>query len=48
MYKLTIEKAAYKYFNRLDRPTAKRIRDAIDNIANDPFIGESLTNHEAK
>lgn len=46
-YKLEIEKEALKYLTRLDRPTAKRIRNAIDAIQQDPFIGERLINHEA-
>ena len=48
MYSLIIEKQALKYIKRLDRPSAKRIRDAIDQIAQDPYIGELLTNHTAQ
>ena len=47
MYNVTIKKEALKYIQKLDRPTVKRIRDAIDKIAEDPSIGELLTNHEA-
>ena len=45
MYTVRIEKQALKYINKLDRPTAKRIRDAIDLIEKDPRIGKQLTNH---
>jgi mRNA interferase RelE/StbE len=45
MYSVRIEKQALKYINRLDRPTVKRIRDAIDLIAGDPHIGKPLTEH---
>jgi mRNA interferase RelE/StbE len=48
MYHLQVEKSAIKYIEKLDRPTAKRIRDAIDQIAADPFSGELLTNHDAQ
>ncbi|MBC7509792.1 MAG: type II toxin-antitoxin system RelE/ParE family toxin [Ferruginibacter sp.] len=48
MYDITIAKKAEKYILRLDRPTAKRIRDAIDVIAADPTSGEALTNHESE
>ncbi len=48
MYSVVIEKQALKYINKLDRPNAKRIRDAIDLIAEDPSIGEPLTNHSAQ
>jgi mRNA interferase RelE/StbE len=47
MYSVDIKKSALKYINKLDRPAAKRIRDAIDLIAADPTIGELLTNHIA-
>ena len=47
MYNITIEKPALKYISRLDRITAKRIRNAIDAIEADPAIGKQLTNHEA-
>jgi mRNA interferase RelE/StbE len=45
MYSVRIQKQALKYINKLDRPTAKRIRDAIDSIAENPNIGERLTSH---
>ena len=47
MYNIAIEKSAEKYILRLDRITAKRIRNAIDAIAADPKIGKVLTRHEA-
>ena len=47
MYQVEIKKPAFKYISRLDRPTAKRIRDAIDKLAENPYIGERLTNHNA-
>ena len=47
MYQVEIKKHAFKYISRLDKPTAKRIRDAIDKISEDPHIGERLTNHKA-
>lgn len=47
MYKVVIEKEAEKYLNRLDRPTVKRLRNAIDQIGVDPTVGERLTNHDA-
>ena len=47
MYNVTIEKPALKYILKLDRTTAKRIRNAIAAIAADPKIGKLLTKHEA-
>ena len=47
MYNITIEKAAFKYISRLDKTTARRVRNAIDEIAADPKIGKHLSNHEA-
>ena len=47
MYKVVIEKEAVKYLNRLDRPTVKRLRNAIDQIGEDPTVGERLSNHDA-
>jgi mRNA interferase RelE/StbE len=46
MYKVVIERDAEKYIARLDRPTAKRIMNAIAVIAENPGAGERLTNHE--
>lgn len=46
MYKVIIEKDAEKYIARLDKPTAKRIMNAIDILAENPDAGERLTNHE--
>ncbi len=48
MYNIRIEKAATKYILKLDRPTANRIRQAIQNIAEDPTIGEPLTRHSVQ
>ncbi len=45
MYTVRIEKQALKYINKLDRPTARRIRDAIDSIAEDPKVGKPLSEH---
>ncbi len=45
MYSLRIEKQALKYIQKLDRPTAKRIMEAIDSIRENPSIGERLINH---
>ena len=45
MYSVSIDKQAEKYITKLDRPTAKRIRDAIDLIAVDPSVGKFLTKH---
>jgi mRNA-degrading endonuclease RelE of RelBE toxin-antitoxin system len=47
MYSVIIKKAAEKYINKLDRLSAKRIRNAVDLIAQNPNIGEPLTNHTA-
>ena len=48
MYNVIIERQAEKYILKLDKPTAKRIRNAIDRIAENPAIGERLTKHEAE
>ena len=47
MHLVEIKKNALKYINKLDKPAAKRIRNAIDLIAADPTIGELLRNHMA-
>lgn len=44
-YTVTIKKSAAKYIDKLDRPTAQRIRAAIIELSHDPTIGELLTNH---
>lgn len=48
MYSVEIKKQAEKYINKLDRPTARRIQIAISLIAENPTIGEQLTNHDAQ
>ncbi len=46
MYSLRVEKPAEKFILKLDRPTAKRFRDAIDSLVEDPTLGKELNNHE--
>ncbi|MEO6722689.1 MAG: type II toxin-antitoxin system RelE/ParE family toxin [Ferruginibacter sp.] len=48
IYKLQIEKAALKYIKKQDVPTIKRLMAAIDQIAENPHIGEPLINHAAQ
>jgi len=46
MYTLRLSRQAEKYIKKQDRTQAKRLRDAIDKIKEDPHIDEFLTNHE--
>ena len=48
MFKLQLSQQTEKYICKQDRFQAKRLRDAIDKIKEDPFIGELLTNHKAE
>ena len=35
-YDIEIKRSALKFLRRLDKPTIKKIKDAIDKLANDP------------
>lgn len=48
MYTVQIQKSVTKFILKVDRPTAKRLRDAIDAISKDPTLGVPLTNHTAQ